>query len=56
MLEIDYVHMWNRLRHEMQHLSQGGVTCFHPVIVLGYMDFLEQIEREKEERKNEATT
>lgn len=56
MLGIDYEHMWKKLRWEMRHLSQAGVTCLHPVIILGYMDFLEQIEQAKVERKNEATT
>lgn len=54
MLEMDYEHMWDRLRYEMANLNLEKVTCFHPVIVLGYMDFLEQIERKKEEEKNEA--
>lgn len=56
MLGIDYEHMWKQLRWQMLHLTQKGVTCLHPVIVLEYMDFLEQVEREKEEQKNEATT
>lgn len=53
---MDYEHMWKRLKSEMQHLNRERVTSFHPVIVLGYMDFLEQMEPEREERKNEATT
>ena len=56
MSKMNYDHMWIRLKNEMLRLNQKGVTCFHPVIVLGYMDFLEQIEKEKEERKNEAAT
>ena len=53
---MDYEHMWKRLKNEMRCLNQDGVTCFHPVIVLGYMDFLEQIEQEKEEGRKEAAT
>ncbi len=55
MPETDYKRMWVRLRNEMLCLNQDGVTRFHPVIVLGYMDFLEQIEGEKKEGENEAT-
>lgn len=56
MPELNYEHMWRRLVVEMLSLNHKGVTSIHPVIVLGYMNFLELMEGKKKEGKNEAAT
>ena len=43
---MDHEKMWKRLRNEMENLQEKGLQVITPAVVLGYMDFIEQIARE----------
>ena len=43
---MDYQRMWNRLVEEMQMLQQMEVSCLHPAVVITYMSFIVQLEKE----------
>ena len=45
---MDHETMWVRLREEMNNLQEKGLQVITPAVVLGYMDFIEQIERTEE--------
>lgn len=46
-VSIDHQKVWRRLREEIHNLIDKGIQQIPPVVVLGYMDFLEQIEETK---------
>lgn len=51
-MTIDYKKAWEKLRLELAHLNRNEVQQVHPVIILAYMDFIEDIEQwESKEEK-----
>ena len=49
---MDYEAMWTRMRNEMKYLQDKDVGIL-ALVSLGYMDFIEEIERIKESEKND---
>lgn len=49
----DYFDLWVRLKKEMQHIVEKEIGQISPYVVLGYMGFLEEIQRS--ENKNDKT-
>jgi len=47
-LKMDYKAMWKRMRNEMKYLQDKDVGVLAPAVALGFMDFIEEIERQKE--------
>ncbi len=40
---MDHEKMWKKLRDEMENLQEKGLQVITPAVVLGYMDFIEQL-------------
>lgn len=51
---MDYQAMWKRLIEEMDYLIIKEVRAIDPRIVLGYIGFLEEIERYKDEQGDKS--
>ena len=49
---MDYEKMWTRMRNEMEDLQHKDVGIL-ALVSLGYMDFIEEIERTKERNDND---
>jgi len=47
---MDYEKMWERLWNEILGLPARGVQTIAPPVVVDYMDFIEQIEKERGEK------
>lgn len=35
---------WELLKAELEYLGKQGVTSIHPLLVLGYMSYIEQLQ------------
>lgn len=51
--KLDYQIMWDKLRLDMEDLMQKNIDIFHPAVILGYMNFIEQIEEAKKREGDE---
>ena len=49
-MKMDYERMWTRMRNEMSLLGVKEVQAIAPSIVMDYMGFIEEIEKERGEK------
>ena len=52
---MNYKELWTRLKNEVTYLCSQRVSSVNPYIILGYMSFLEEIERGKEMPDKQAS-
>lgn len=47
---MGYQAMWERLHEELWYLANQGVKAIHPHLLLGYMNFIKEVESHKHEQ------